>query len=65
MRLWISGITRPRLALVGAALLVIATLIFVLGLVWVVAGVEVALMPMMFAFGIFTLGFGVLVAARR
>lgn len=65
MREWSTDVTRPRLAIVGIVVLVVAAVLFVAGLVGVVAGSEVALLPMMFAFGLFTLGFGVVIAARR
>lgn len=65
MRTQSAGVERPRLAAVGLAILVVATLIFLAGLVGVVMDIGVALIPMMFAFGLFTFGIGVVIAARR
>jgi hypothetical protein len=56
---------RPVLAALGLAILVIATAIFVWGIVLWVSGNEAGFIPMIFAFGIFTFGIGVVTVARR
>ncbi|MET0990726.1 MAG: hypothetical protein ABWY54_08780 [Glaciihabitans sp.] len=53
------------MAAVGVVILIVASVIFLAGLVAVVAGSEVAIVAMIFAFGLFTLGTGMAIAARR
>lgn len=65
MRTYGAHVERPRLAAVGLVILIVASAIFLAGLVAVVAGSEAAIIALIFAFGLFTLGTGVAIAARR
>jgi hypothetical protein len=65
MRTRTANTGRPILEALGRLILAIATAIFVWGIVLIVVGYEVGFIPMIFAFGMFTFGIGVLTVARR
>ncbi|MET0956149.1 MAG: hypothetical protein ABWY68_09375 [Cryobacterium sp.] len=49
----------------GRACVLFAVVLFVASVVVFAIGIEVAVLPMIFAFGVFTLGIGALAAAKR
>jgi len=61
----ISSGAASAMRFAGRACVLFAVALFVASVVVFAIGIEVAVIPMIFAFGVFTLGIGALAAAKR